>query len=88
MVGAPPRSGVYALAACCRGPSRPAYTCLCSTRARARAADGDEGGRHQLISATVGQGKLWVLKIQIGDKRWFKGVNKEALGSFDSFTVL
>jgi len=52
-----------------------------------RSADGDEGGRHQLISATVGQGKLWILKVQVGDKRWFKGINKEALGSINSFTV-
>lgn len=34
-----------------------------------RAADGDEGGRHQLISATVNGGKLYLLKVQAGDKR-------------------
>ena len=50
-------------------------------------ADGDEGGRHQLVSATVSGGKLWICKIQVGDKRWFKGAKKEALGAFNSFTV-
>jgi hypothetical protein len=52
-----------------------------------RSADGDEGGRHQLLSATVSGGKLWICKIQVGDKRWFKGVKNEALGTFNSFTV-
>ncbi|WIA22415.1 hypothetical protein OEZ85_004720 [Tetradesmus obliquus] len=52
-----------------------------------RSADGDEGGRHQLIGATVSGGKLWIIKIQAGDKRWFKGTKKEAMGSFNSFTV-
>jgi hypothetical protein len=51
------------------------------------AADGDEGGRHQLIAATVSGGKLWICKIQVGDKRWFKGAKNEALGTFNSFTV-
>lgn len=52
-------------------------------------ADGDEGGRHQLIGATVGSdNKLYIIKIQIGDKRWFKGAKKEAMGAFDSFTVV
>lgn len=57
------------------------YDILCRT------ADGDEGGRHQLIAATVSKGDLWILKIQIGDKRWFKGAKTEAMGAFDSFTV-
>jgi hypothetical protein len=52
-----------------------------------RTADGDEGGRHQLIGATVSGGKLWIIKVQAGDKRWFKGAKKEALGAFNSFTV-
>lgn len=53
-----------------------------------RTADGDEGGRHQLISAAVGSdGNLYLLKVQIGDKRWFKGAKKEATGTWDSFTV-
>ena len=57
------------------------YDVLCRT------ADGDEGGRHQLIAATVSKGDLWILKIQVGDKRWFKGAKNEALGAFNSFTV-
>lgn len=52
-----------------------------------RTADGDEGGRHQLITAGVAGGKLWILKVQVGDKRWFKGVDKEAFGASDSFTL-
>jgi hypothetical protein len=52
-----------------------------------RTADGDEGGRHQVITAGVSGGKLWILKVQVGDKRWFKGVDKEALGTSDSFTL-
>merc|ERR1711965_128402 len=50
-----------------------------------RTADGDEGGRHQLVSATVSGNILYILKIQVGDKRWFKGVRKEAEGVFNSF---
>jgi photosystem II oxygen-evolving enhancer protein 2 len=53
----------------------------------ARAADGDEGGRHQLISAAVSNGKLYILKVQIGDKRWFKGAKNDAIGALNSFTV-
>jgi len=52
-----------------------------------RSADGDEGGRHQLIAATVSKGDLWICKVQIGDKRWFKGAKNEAEGSINSFTV-
>eukprot|EP01023_Acetabularia_acetabulum_P062660 TRINITY_DN774_c0_g1_i11.p2 TRINITY_DN774_c0_g1~~TRINITY_DN774_c0_g1_i11.p2 ORF type:complete len:288 (-),score=68.13 TRINITY_DN774_c0_g1_i11:289-1044(-) len=53
-----------------------------------RSADGDEGGRHQLISATIGSdGQLYICKVQCGDKRWFKGVKKEATGAVDSFIV-
>merc|ERR1712193_571204 len=52
-----------------------------------RTADGDEGGRHQLISATVSNSNLYILKIQVGDKRWFKGVKKEAEGVYNSFIV-
>eukprot|EP00887_Chlorella_sp_A99_P005998 scaffold27.g5998.t1 len=52
-----------------------------------RAADGDEGGRHQLVAATVNQGNLYILKVQCGDKRWFKGTKNEVLGALDSFTV-
>jgi hypothetical protein len=53
-----------------------------------RTADGDEGGRHQLIAATVSNKYLYILKVQVGDKRWFKGARKEAEGSFNSFTVV
>jgi hypothetical protein len=35
----------------------------------------------------VSNGMLYVIKIQAGDKSWFKGTEKEARGSFDSFTV-
>lgn len=53
-----------------------------------RTADGDEGGRHQVIVGTVGSdGKLYLLKVQCGDKRWFKGVKAEAVGAADSFIV-
>jgi hypothetical protein len=52
-----------------------------------RTADGNEGGRHVLISATVNNGDLYILKIQIGDKRWFKGAKNEAQGAWDSFSV-
>ncbi|MEW5297406.1 MAG: hypothetical protein WDW38_006234 [Sanguina aurantia] len=52
-----------------------------------RTADGDEGGRHHLFKATVSNGNLYILKIQVGDKRWFKGVDKDATKTFQSFTV-
>ncbi|KAL6758347.1 oxygen-evolving enhancer protein 2, chloroplastic [Haematococcus lacustris] len=52
-----------------------------------RTGDGNEGGRHQLIKATVSNGNLYVLKVQAGDKRWFKGANKDCLGTLNSFTV-
>jgi len=53
-----------------------------------RTADGDEGGRHQLIKSVVSNGNLYVLKIQAGDKRWFKGAERECREAFDSFTVV
>eukprot|EP00884_Botryococcus_braunii_P014940 jgi/Botrbrau1/23447/Bobra.106_1s0007.1 len=55
-----------------------------------RTADGDEGGRHHLITAAVGpkSGQLYICDVQIGDKRWFKGAKKEAEGITDSFTVV
>uniref|UniRef100_A0A7R9V3H8 PsbP C-terminal domain-containing protein n=1 Tax=Chlamydomonas euryale TaxID=1486919 RepID=A0A7R9V3H8_9CHLO len=52
-----------------------------------RTADGNEGGRHQLVKATVADGKLWILLVRVGDKRWFKGAKKDAVGVFDSFIV-
>lgn len=51
------------------------------------AADGNEGGRHHLITAAVGNGNLYIMKVQIGDKRWFKGARKDAEGAWNSFTV-
>lgn len=38
-----------------------------------RAADGNEGGRHVLLTAAVGSGNLYIQKVQCGDKRWMKG---------------
>eukprot|EP00210_Caulerpa_lentillifera_P000160 g155.t1 len=52
-----------------------------------RAADGNEGGRHVLLTAAVGDGNLYVSKIQCGDKRWFKGADKDANAVNNSFTV-
>ena len=51
------------------------------------AADGNEGGKHNLIKATVSGGKLFILQVQIGDKRWIRGQDKEAEGVFNSFQV-
>lgn len=53
-----------------------------------RTADGDEGGKHQLIVATIDGGKLWILKAQAGDKRWFKGAKKFIEGIISSFNVV
>lgn len=52
-----------------------------------RTADGDEGGKHQLITATVKDGKLYICKAQAGDKRWFKGAKKFVESSVTSFSV-
>lgn len=52
-----------------------------------RSADNTEGGRHNLISAAVGNGNLYLMRVQIGDKRWFKGADKYGRGVYDSFTV-
>lgn len=52
-----------------------------------RTADGDEGGKHQLISATVNGGKLYICKAQAGDKRWFKGAKKFVENAATSFSV-
>ncbi|BBN12462.1 photosystem II oxygen-evolving enhancer protein 2 [Marchantia polymorpha subsp. ruderalis] len=52
-----------------------------------RTGDGNEGGRHQCIVATVDNGKLYIFKAQAGDKRWFKGSEKFVHGAADSFTV-
>jgi hypothetical protein len=53
-----------------------------------RTADGTMGGRHQLIAATVNGGNLYVCKVSVGDKRWFRGgVAKQARSTFSSFSV-
>ncbi|KAI3437118.1 PsbP domain-containing protein [Psidium guajava] len=52
-----------------------------------RTADGDEGGKHQLIYATVKDGKLYICKAQAGDKRWFKGARKFVESTASSFSV-
>jgi len=52
-----------------------------------RTADGDEGGKHQLIRATVKDGKLYICKAQAGDKRWFKGARKFVESTASSFSV-
>ncbi|XP_062105691.1 oxygen-evolving enhancer protein 2, chloroplastic-like [Humulus lupulus] len=52
-----------------------------------RTADGDEGGKHQLITATVKDGKLYICKAQAGDKRWFKGARKFVEDAASSFSV-
>lgn len=52
-----------------------------------RTADGDEGGRHTLIAATVSDGNVYTLKLQSGDKRWFKGTERELRQVWNSFTV-
>jgi len=52
-----------------------------------RTADGNEGGRHQLFSLCVSNGQLYTLKNQVGDKRWFKGLERPVKKSNDTFTV-
>lgn len=52
-----------------------------------RTADGDEGGKHQLITGAISGGKLYILKIQAGDKRWFKGAKKFVEGAEASFVI-
>ncbi|KAL6983211.1 hypothetical protein U1Q18_016602 [Sarracenia purpurea var. burkii] len=52
-----------------------------------RTADGDEGGKHQLITATVSDGKLYICKAQAGDKRWFKGARRFVESTAGSFSV-
>lgn len=53
-----------------------------------RTADGDEGGKHQLITGTISDGKLYIMKTQAGDKRWFKGAKKFVEGADASFSVV
>lgn len=58
-----------------------------------RTADGEEGGRHNLLTAAVGESKegkrtLFVQLIVVGDKRWYKaGGAAAARGTAESFTV-
>ncbi|XP_024389801.2 oxygen-evolving enhancer protein 2, chloroplastic-like [Physcomitrium patens] len=52
-----------------------------------RTADGDEGGKHQLIAATVKDDNLYLFKAQAGHKRWFKGMKKFVEGAWNSFNV-
>lgn len=52
-----------------------------------RSADGNEGGKHHLISAAVSNGQLYIMKSQIGDKRWNRGGSKEATTLQKSFAV-
>eukprot|EP00850_Spirogloea_muscicola_P022398 SM000291S10876 [mRNA] locus=s291:36185:37362:- [translate_table: standard] len=52
-----------------------------------RTGDGTEGGRHQLVTATVSNGNLYILKIQAGDKRWFKGTERFVRDAVSSFQV-
>uniref|UniRef100_A0A0F7CZ97 23 kDa subunit of oxygen evolving system of photosystem II n=1 Tax=Francoa sonchifolia TaxID=23250 RepID=A0A0F7CZ97_9ROSI len=52
-----------------------------------RTADGDEGGKHQIVTATVSDGKLYICKAQAGDKRWFKGAKKFVESAVTSFSV-
>uniref|UniRef100_A0A0F7H006 23 kDa subunit of oxygen evolving system of photosystem II n=1 Tax=Goodyera fumata TaxID=1390594 RepID=A0A0F7H006_9ASPA len=52
-----------------------------------RSADNDEGGRHLLISAAVSDGKLYLLRAQAGDKRWFKGTRRFLESTVNSFNV-
>ena len=65
---------------CCLGINLPQQValltygnCVCRYELLTRTADGNEGGRHQLLTAAVGNGNLYICKVQIGDKRWFKG---------------
>ena len=58
-------------------------SCRCRYELLTRTADGNEGGRHQLLTATVGNGNLYICKVQIGDKRWFKGEVYQQAGYAD-----
>uniref|UniRef100_A0A0F7H1D3 23 kDa subunit of oxygen evolving system of photosystem II n=1 Tax=Erodium chrysanthum TaxID=337364 RepID=A0A0F7H1D3_9ROSI len=52
-----------------------------------RTADGNEGGKHQIVTAAVSGGKLYLCKAQAGDKRWFKGAKKFVESTASSFSV-
>ena len=52
------------------------------------AADGDEGGRHNLITAVINNGQLFLCKIQAGDKRYAVHVPHMYAASNTTFTSL
>ena len=52
------------------------------------AADGTAGGTHILLSAAVNEGQLHIFKVQILDKRWVRGADKDGKGAFKSFVVV
>jgi len=52
-----------------------------------RSADGNEGGRHHLISAAVSNGQLYIMKAQIGEKRWNRGGSRDSKTLQQSFSV-
>ena len=45
-----------------------------------------------MIFVTVSNNFLYILKIQVGDKwedfHWFKGVKKDAEGTYNSFLII
>ena len=51
-------------------------------------ADGTAGGTHILLSAAVSGGALNIFKVQILDKRWVRGADRDGKGAFNSFTVV
>ncbi|KAK9866949.1 hypothetical protein WJX84_003469 [Apatococcus fuscideae] len=53
-----------------------------------RTADGTAGGTHILLSAAVNEGQLHIFKVQILDKRWVRGADKDGKGAFKSFVVV
>lgn len=53
-----------------------------------RTADGTAGGTHILLSAAVNDGQLHIFKVQIVDKRWVRGADRDGKGAFNSFTVV
>lgn len=40
-----------------------------------------------LLNAAVGNGHLYILQTQAGDKRWFKGTDRVVRSVWDSFQV-
>ncbi len=52
------------------------------------AADGSAGGTHILVSAAVSGGQLNIFKVQIVEKRWVRGADRDGKGAFESFTLV